>query len=299
MRRRDLFKVAAAIPGVAAAARIDVSSIKTRAAKKVEIVYKSPHPGPNGLQTTKEGLWILDHGAEGWVSLVNPSDGKVIREFMVAGLDAPSGITVDPDNNIWINSSHNCMTITCSSQDGKVTAKRWTHGAQRPLRMKGDPPSARTPLEPAYPRPQTAAAPAGGQGRGGRRAPAPYGQLPSDATTGVTGMDGAQGMEFRDGFLYYASLPARVVYVVDPKTWEVQTTWAVAGNRAHGVGWDGDTLWVADTNWRAFFRHDMKSGQIVEKIQLTEKDPLIHGVTIRDGYMWYTDDVGYICNFKL
>ena len=41
------------------------------------------------------------------------------------------------------------------------------------------------------------------------------------------------------------------------------------------------------------------TGKIVEKIQLTEKDPLIHGVTIHDGYMWYCDDVGYICNFKL
>ena len=38
-----------------------------------------------------------------------------------------------------------------------------------------------------------------------------------------------------------------------------------------------DTLWVADSNWRAFFRHDMKTGEIVEKIQLTDKDPLIHG----------------------
>jgi hypothetical protein len=50
---------------------------------------------------------------------------------------------------------------------------------------------------------------------------------------------------------------------------------------------------------RAFFRFDYKTGKIVEKIQLTEKDPLIHGVTIHDGYMWYCDDVGYICNFKL
>jgi hypothetical protein len=33
----------------------------------------------------------------------------------------------------------------------------------------------------------------------------------------------------------------------------------------------------------------------VEKIQLSEKDPIIHGASVHDGYMWYGDDVGYIC----
>jgi hypothetical protein len=33
-------------------------------------------------------------------SLVNFADGKVIREFQVAGLSAPSGMTVD--GNQWI-----------------------------------------------------------------------------------------------------------------------------------------------------------------------------------------------------
>jgi streptogramin lyase len=117
-------------------------------------------------------------------------------------------------------------------------------------------------------------------------------------THGPSG-EGGQGMEYRDGLLYIAILPTRRLYVLDPKTWEVQTMWQLAGNRAHGVGWQDDTLWVADTNWRAFFRHDRKTGEIVEKIQLTEKDPLIHGVTAHDGRLWYCDDVGYICNFKL
>ena len=75
--------------------------------------------------------------------------------------------------------------------------------------------------------------------------------------------------------------------------------WNLPGNRAHGVGWEGDSLWISDSNWRAFFRHDRKTGEIVEKIQLTENDPLIHGATTHDGYMWFSDDVGYICNFKL
>jgi sugar lactone lactonase YvrE len=117
---------------------------------------------------------------------------------------------------------------------------------------------------------------------------------------GLRGNSGA-GIENRDGLLYHASMYNRRAWVVHPVTWQVHAVWNLPGNRGHGVGWDpsGDGLWISDTNLRAFFRHDTRTGEIVEKIQLTEQDPAIHGVTVHDGYMWYCDDVGYICNFRL
>ena len=287
-----------AAPTAVAVAPIDVKSIKSRGAKKVEIVYKSPHTAPNGLQATRDGLWIVDDrtvdGAN-WVSLVNFADGKVIREFQVQGLSAPSGMTVDANGSLWINSTHSGLIFNCSSEDGKVIAKYASPGNGTIYHLKGDPPPARSPLPPAYPPANEAAKKGPGKGRG---EPLPPGQVPLTATAANPG-EGGQGMEFRDGLLYTAILPTRRVYVVEPKTWEVQSMWQLAGNRAHGVGWEDDTLWVADSNWRAFFRHDRKTGEIIEKIQLTEKDPLIHGVTVHDGHLWYCDDVGYICNFKL
>ena len=32
---------------------------------------------------------------------------------------------------------------------------------------------------------------------------------------------------------------------MNPKSWEVQAAWPVAANRPHGVGWEGDSLWVS------------------------------------------------------
>jgi hypothetical protein len=301
MKRRHFLGLAAAMPAMAAAP-IDVRSIKSRGSRKVEIVYKSPHTAPNGLQATREGLWVLDDrtvDGNNYVSLVNFGDGKVIRELKVSGLNQPSGLTVDTENNLWINSTHAGLTFRCNSQDGGVLAKYTCPGVGTIYRLRGDPPAARSPLPSAYPSevPANAGAARGGT-RGGSRASLPPGQVPMTATA-ASGLDGGQGMEYRDGLLYTAVLPTRRVYVLDPKIWEVQSMWQLAGNRAHGVGWEDDTLWVADTNWRSFFRHDRKSGEIVEKIQLTEKDPLIHGVTVYDGYLWYCDDVGYVCNFKL
>ena len=309
MNRRHFLGLAATMPAFATVP-IDVKSIKTRATKKVEIAYKSPHTRPNGLQSTKDGMWVADDVAgDGGnaITLINFADGKIVRDFKVPGLNNPSGITVDAENNLWINSTHSGLIFKCNSQDGTILAKYTCPGNGLTYRMKGDPPAARSPLQPAYPAPEPAAnAAAGGAGRGaggggrggGGRAGLGPGQVPLTATNAAAG-EGGQGMEVRDGLLYTAVLPTRRLYVIDPKTWEVQTMWQLAGARAHGVGWDGDTLWVADSNWRAFFRHDVKTGEIVEKIQLTEKDPLIHGVTVHDGYLWYCDDVGYICNFKL
>ena len=314
MKRREFVGLAAAAivapafaPEVARAATPNLAGLKTRKAGKVDIVYKSPHAKPNGLQATPQGLWVQDQGAENFVSLVNWGDGKVIREFK-PDIQAASGVTVDDNGVMWLSSTYSCTTVACSQADGKAIAKYWTPGAGRIYQKAGDPPPSVTTLSPAYPAPAPApstAARGAAAGRGANSGPGwtgtaglSYGQLPLDTKNGLGGT-GAHGIEHRGGLLYFAVPPARTLYVMDPKTWVVQAAWPVAANRPHGVGWEGDSLWVADSNLRAFFRHDIKSGEMVEKIQLGEKDPIIHGATVHDGYMWYCDDVGYVCHFKL
>jgi hypothetical protein len=300
MKRREFFGLTIAgaaapifAPGAAHAAHEDAKRLKTRKVGKVEIAYKSPHAKPNGLQATNAGLWVQDQGPENWVSLVNWADGTVIREFK-PDIRAASGVTVDDKNVMWLSSTYNAMHVACRAEDGKTIAKYFTPGAGRHYFMPDDPPAARSTLKPAYPPPNAPAAPTPTSAV----APLPQGRLPMDATTGLSG-NGAHGIEYRDGFLYFAVPPARKIFVMDPNTWLVHATWPTAGNRVHGIGWEGDTLWAADSNLRAFFRHDMKTGKMIEKIQLSESDPIIHGATIRDGYMWYCDDVGWIANFKL
>ena len=110
---------------------------------------------------------------------------------------------------------------------------------------------------------------------------------------------GAHGQEWRDGRLWFAVPPSRSVYCIDPSSWVVQTMFPTAGNRPHGIGWEGKYLWVTDSNLNAFHKHDPQSGEIVEKIVLGDADPLPHGMTIRNGWMWYCDDVGVICRLKI
>lgn len=296
MKRRDFLALSATAltAPIAFAARPDVSGVKSRPMPKWEILYKSPHAKPNALDIQPDGLWVLDQGPENWMSLVNPADGKLIREFQ-ADVNAASGITVDEDNVMWIASTHNSLIVSCDPANGKTIAKYWTPGAGRIFQMKGDAPARSSKLKPAYPAP-----PRRGGGATAARNSLSYGQLPLETQEGAGGT-GAHGIVAKDGLLYVANPPARHLLVIDKKTWVVQDWWPLPGNRTHGLTWDEnrETLWNADSNLNAFYRLDGKTGRITEKIQLPDDSPVIHGAALHDGYMICCDDVGWIWRFKM
>jgi hypothetical protein len=288
MKRRDFLAFAAAAPVVSAAPVLNLDRIPTRKVGKVETVFKSPGPQPNGLQATKDGLWIIDQGVGNKAYLVSYEDGKVLRGFETE-TDKSSGITYDGEA-LWIGSTYSREIVKTDAMTGKAIERHFTPGAGVIYKMSGDPPARSSPLAKSRPRPQ-------GAKKGGPQVVGGFqqGQVMGGAAPGT----GAHGQEWRDGKLWFAVPPSREIYRIDPKSWVVETKFSVAGNRPHGIGWEGKYLWAADSNWNAFFKHDPETGQMVEKIQLADSDPLPHGMTIWDGMMWYCDDVGIVCRFKL
>lgn len=293
MKRRHFLSLAAAAPAAAAPAPAPakvLDALPTRKVGKVEIVFDSPGHQPNGLQATKDGLWIIDQGEGNRAHLVTYDKGKVIKGFETE-TEKSSGITFDGDA-LWIGSTYSREIVKVSAATGKAIERHFTPGAGVIYQMAGDPPGRSSPL--AKSRPKPAAPPSKKDGAkfvGGFQ----QGQVMGGAAPGT----GAHGQEWRDGKLWFCVPPSREVYCIDPKTWVVQTKFPTAGNRPHGIGWEGRYLWVTDSNLNAFFKHDPDTGQMVEKIQLAGNDPLPHGMTIWQGMMWYCDDVGVVCRFKL
>src|SRR6478672_82672 len=118
MKRRSFLAFAAAAPA-GLAARLD--RIPARRAGKVEIVFDSPGPQPNGLQATREGLWVMDQGAGNVAALVRYQDGKVIRSFQTE-TDKSSGITCDGET-LWIGSTYSREIVRCDAKTGKTISK--------------------------------------------------------------------------------------------------------------------------------------------------------------------------------
>jgi hypothetical protein len=296
MRRRDFFKVAVAAAPSAAAASVDLNRVKTRKAGKVEIVFDSPGltPKPNGLQATDQGLWIIDQGPGSKAYLVDYDHGKIIREFETE-TTASSGITFD-GSALWIGSTYSREIVKSDAVTGKTLERHFTPGAGVIYKFAGDAPQRSSPLAKTRQLSQQSgpsrSVPAGGASQVG-------GFEMGERLGGAAPGTGAHGQEWRDGRLWFAVPPSRTVYSIDPKTWVVQTMFPTAGNRPHGIGWEGQYLWVTDSNLNAFYKHDAVTGEIVEKIVLNDSDPLPHGMTIRNGRMWYCDDVGVICRLTI
>ncbi len=254
-----------------------MAAAPSRKIGKVETVFKSPGPHPNGMQATAEGLWIIDQSSN-MVHLVSYADGKILRGFLTEA-DRASGITHD-GQALWLASTYNREIIRTDDKTGKSIAKHFTPGSGVIYKMVGDPPPRSSPLLPKSPAAPAAAKPA---------APPPLNTIGT----------GAHGLEWREGKLWVAVPPSRTAYRIDPKSWTVETKFSTSANRPHGIGWEGKYLWITDSNRNAFFKHDTETGAVVEQIQLADSDPLPHGMTIWKGVLWYCDDVGVVCRFKL
>jgi streptogramin lyase len=265
---------------LASVAPRNLQKIKSRTAGKVETVFKSPGPQPNGLQATRDGLWIMDQG-NNKAYLVSYKDGQVIREFLTEA-DRASGITFDGEA-LWLGSTYNREIVRCDATTGVTLTRFFTPGAGVIYKTTWDPPGRSSPLAKASPAPSSAKPPS---------------QASKPAPLNTVGT-GAHGLEWRDGKLWMAVPPSRMIYRMDPKAWVVEHQFPTAGNRPHGIGWEGKYLWCTDSNLNAFFKHDPVSGEIVEKIQLADSDPLPHGMSIWEGTLWYCDDVGIVCRLKL
>lgn len=292
INRRAFLSLAAVVPvagvsrpALAVGEAPSIASIPTRKTGKPEIAFKSPGPQPNGLQATRDGLWIIDQSTGSSASLVSYADGKVLRKFDTDTV-RPSGITFDGEA-LWIGSTFSYENVRCDALTGAVIERHPTPGSTT-YSMVGDPPPRRSPLA-GTPMAQTRPAAAGlGQPQVLRLT-----QVPSAR------FQGAHGQEWRDGKLWTTSTSARSIFRIDPKTWVVEKRFQAPGPRPHGLAWEGKYLWHGDADYKAFFKFDVDTGEIVEKVQLADDDPLPHGLTIWEGTLWYCDDVGVVCKMKI
>ena len=107
---------------------------------------------------------------------------------------------------------------------------------------------------------------------------------------------GAHGLKWVDGKIWMAMPPAEKIYLIEPETGAVVRSIPGPGVRTHGLAWDNSYLWCAETQDRAIYKLDPKDGTPVAKIQLTKEDPEVHGLTLRNGVLWYSDaSSGWIC----
>src|SRR5688572_3782916 len=116
-------------------------------------------------------------------------------------------------------------------------------------------------------------------------------------TPGKSEKSGAHGLEWIDGKLWVTVPPSATTYQLDPETGKVLKSFPAPGNRPHGVGWDGNLFWVAETSKRTITAYTLE-GQPVHVLELEEgpkEGPAPHGMTYWKGEPnWSTGNHGYL-----
>ena len=273
------------------------------------MLFTAPGLSANGMQCTEAGIWTIDNAGSrsdtpGRCKVYLSSyDGKVLRELSPEGT-GPSGIGVDEDGSgIWIGSTYSREIIHADAKTGETISKHFTPGAGVIYRMTTDLPArpdtygrgvraasqaAAPARNAAVPAAAQARRPADGQGVGRGGAVAGNPGPPAPGT-------GAHGVQTQHGKLWVAVPPGRMIYRIDPKTWMVEHMFPSIANRPHGIGIesaDATHLWESDTNMGGFFKRDMVTGEVVDAIQIPEGSPFPHGMSVWNGYIYWTDDIG-------
>ena len=106
----------------------------------------------------------------------------------------------------------------------------------------------------------------------------------------LTWIDSKVGF-YKDGKLWLATPPSRMIYHIDPETWMVEHQFPSVHKRPHGIGFEGDYLWESDADVATFYKRDPESGVVIDAIRLSDDDPIPHGASVWDGYIWWVDDV--------
>ncbi|MDQ2785970.1 MAG: hypothetical protein M3Y58_13325 [Chloroflexota bacterium] len=113
------------------------------------------------------------------------------------------------------------------------------------------------------------------------------GRLPTPGA----GKSGAHGLEWIDGRLWVTVPPSATTYELDPASGAILRQFPAPGNRPHGLAWDGELLWVAETTHRTITGYTLDGD--VRRILAMEPGPdegaNPHGLTYHDGMLWYCD----------
>ncbi len=278
-------------------------AIPSRPSGPVEVAYKAPHGQPNGLTAgANQGeLWVQDRGIGRQVTLIRVSDGSVIREITAEAI-GPSGITLDDDGAMWTSDTHGVMLVALSPKDGRTIAKYFVPGACRMYEKSGDAPFRASQLPLAYPDEVRAMGDDlkhnEGNDTGAGLGP---GRVAPD-TTHFWSSTGSAGLIAKGDLLIYSNLSARAIFAVNKKSWKVENVWPTPGSRPLGLCWSGADrtgFWSADANLQTLYHYDLSSGAITESIVLPETPAVLHGCQIVGNTMYFTDDKGWICRFKL
>ncbi len=101
---------------------------------------------------------------------------------------------------------------------------------------------------------------------------------------------GIHGIEWDDGLVWVTAFSPKSLHLCDPaNNFEVAKSFEVPHERLHGLARDGDGIWCAHTSDKIIVKYNIETGAETDKIVFPPDAPAPHGLSIKDGVLWYAD----------
>ena len=100
---------------------------------------------------------------------------------------------------------------------------------------------------------------------------------------------GIHGIEWDNGKIWITAFNPTALYLVDSKDFSIIKKIPVTLPRLHGLAKVDDGIWCAHTTDNVIIKYCTNSGEEKETITLDEGDAYIHGLSIKNGELWYSD----------
>lgn len=206
-------------------------------------LFRSPYGVPNGLQWTKEGLWIVDQITDrvALVEMTEPNAYGVTKLIR----DLPS----ESSNTSGMSSQGNTLWLAANGG-----AQLW-----RPKRSSDAEPH---------------------QGEILQIDKTNGGTLSRHPLPGGGGTHGLEYDPFEDDIIWLTTLGSQTLSKVKISTWDVLATFPLPHERAHGVVRVPDGIWVVHTGDRIIVKLDPEDGHEIERLSVPEDLPEPHGLSL-------------------
>ena len=216
-------------------------------AVRIEKLFVTPGPHPNGLQAAPDGLWVIDQG-DNHVYKLNYKDGSALVN-MKTDADRSSGITLG-GGFIWIASTYNCKILKLDPETGRTVAELETPGAGISTSRRGDPNATSTgahglewvdgKLWIATPPAQTLY----------QVEPSTWEVIKSFPTPG----ERPHGLAWNEGYLWLADTTLEEIHRIDPGDGKVVEAIKDVKPPPHGMTIYKGVLWYCDADTRMLCR---------------------------------------------
>ena len=101
---------------------------------------------------------------------------------------------------------------------------------------------------------------------------------------------GIHGIEWDNGLIWVTGFKPKALNLCDPADdFKVVNRFEVATDRLHGLARDGDGIWCAHTSDKVIIKYSVETGDEMDRIQFAPDAPAPHGLSIKDGVLWYSD----------